>query len=272
MRFTVLGGDLRSVYLVRRLLRDGHSVAAYGLELGSIPPMCRRATLREALQDTDCVVLPIPAAEGSLLRVPYACAPIPLDTVAAAVPCDVPVFGGGPCPIPMTDLLKGEAFAVANAALTAQCALGLILQHCPDDLMGSSVLILGGGRIGKLLGLRLRALGAAVTVTVRRDTDRAWCAALGLGTGDTRDLGALLPRSHTVINTVPAPVLGDEALSLLPHGALLMELASAPGGFDPTAAEARGIRVVMGRGLPGKFAPKGAADIIADTIYREMEM
>lgn len=272
MKFTILGGDLRSVYLVRRLLRDGHRVGTYGLELSDIPPLCRCGSLRESLRDTDCVVLPIPTADGTLLRAPYSCTPIPLDAVAEALPAGVHVFGGGHCGIPMRDLLRDEPLAVGNAALTAQCAVGLLLQHFPADIMGSRVLIIGAGRIGKLLGLRLRALGAEVTVTSRREDDKAWCAALGLKVGDTRDLAPLLPRCDIAVNTVPAPVLSDRDLDLLPQGVLLTELASKPGGFDPIAAEARGIHAVMGGGLPGKYAPKAAADLMAETIYRETEM
>lgn len=272
MKFTILGGDLRSVYLVRRLLRDGHRVGTYGLELAELPKDCCCGSLQEALADTDCVILPIPTAEGTLLRTPYGCAPIELEALSRTLPCHVPVFGGGRCGIDMIDLLTIESMAIGNAGLTAQCALRLIMEHSPAALTGSRVLILGAGRIGKLLGLKLQALGAAVTVTARRDDDKAWCAALGLMSGDTRDLAPLLPNSNIIINTVPALVLRSHDLDLLPQDALLMELASKPGGFDPAAAEARGIPVVMGRGLPGKYAPKGAADIIADTIYHVLEM
>lgn len=272
MKFTILGGDLRSAYLARRLLQDGHSVGTYGLELTELTEPCRCGSLREALEGTDCVVLPIPTAEGQLLRTPYGCTPIDLEELTRALPCHVPVFGAGRCGIDMVDLPTVESMAIANGELTAQCALRLILEQLPDRLMGKRVLILGAGRIGTLLGLKLRALGASVTVTARREDDKAWCAALGLNVGDTRTLGPLLPESDILINTVPAPVLGEDALALLPRHALLMELASMPGGFDPTAAERQGIRTVMGRGLPGKYAPKAAADIIAHTIYNVLEM
>lgn len=268
MKFTILGGDGRSVYLAHRLLGDRHPVLVYGLESEDIPAYCRCEHMEDALRGTDCVVLPIPTADGTLLRG----TDIPLETVAAALPAGVPVFGGGSCGLPIFDLLHHEPFVMGNAALTAQCAVGLLLQHFPAALMGSRVLILGSGRIGKLLGLRLRALGAEVTVTSRRKTDKARCAALGLGVGDSRDLAPLLPHCDAVINTAPAPLLDRDALGLLPQGVLLMELASLPGGFDPQAAEALGIHTVMGRGLPGRFAPKAAADLIADTIYQEMEM
>ena len=37
-------------------------------------------------------------------------------------------------------------------------------------------------------------------------------------------------------------------------------------------AETFGLRTVIGRGLPGKYTPASAADIIAETIYKEMNL
>ena len=61
-------------------------------------------------------------------------------------------------------------------------------------------------------------------------------------------------------------------LSLLPNHTLLLELASLPGGFDPAEAEGLGLHPVIGRGLPGKYTPAAAADIIAETIYKELNV
>ena len=260
------------MYLCRRLLQDGHQVQCFGLELSDAPRCCHRDSLADALHDTDCVILPIPTADGELLRTPYSCAPITLAQVAQALPAGIPVFGSGKCPLPITDLTAIETMAIGNAALTAQCALLLILQNTTRSLMGQQALILGAGRIGTLLGLQLRALGAKVTVTSRNPQRRALCTAMGMETANTLALTHILPQQEIVINTVPNQVLSNRDLTLLPQGALLLELASLPGGFDPAQGEALGLRTVIGRGLPGKYTPAGAADIIAETIYEELEM
>lgn len=272
LNFTILGGDLRSVYLCRRLLQDGHKVQCFGLELSDAPHCCHCDTLYAALEDTDCVILPIPTADGTLLRTPYGCTPLPLEAVSRALPKNIPVFGSGKLPFPMTDLTAMECFAVGNAGLTAQAALLLILQNTQRSLLGQQILILGAGRIGILLGLQLRSLGAEVTLTSRRHECRAWCAAMGMGAVHTHRLSHILSMQDIVVNTIPAPVLDTADLALLPHNALLLELASLPGGFDATQAEALGLRTIIGRGLPGKYTPVGAADIIAETIYEELEL
>lgn len=278
MTFTVCGGDLRSVYLVRRLLRDGHSVRCFGLERGDIPTSCHQRTLTDAMQGSQCIILPTPVLNGDFLNAPFGSETVSEEELVQAFPKDVPVFGGSVgeslrrlCvrrSIYVTDLLSIEALAVKNAALTALCAVQVILKEIPYDIADQPVLILGAGRIGKLLGLRLRALGAEVTVSSRREEDKAWCAALGLTPADTTDLAPLLPHCRLLVNTIPAQVLTPHQLELLPKDALLFELASPPGGFHHRCDD---LTVIGCGGLPGKYAPQSAADAIAETIYHCLE-
>ena len=241
------------------------------MELADIPPITQSPDLHSALWGTQCVVLPIPTADGTLLRAPYSCTPIHLAEVADALPNNVPVFGSS-CSIPLTDITRNEGFAIGNAALTAQCAPQLLTEHSHRSLVGESVLILGGGRIGTLLALQLKHAGAQVIVAARCPTQRARCKALGADALDLRKLPPLLPRCHTVVNTIPAPILTRELLALLPKGALLLELASRPGGYDPQTAQAMGLTHINGSGLPGRLLPNSAGDLIADTIYEALEM
>lgn len=280
MKVSVIGGDLRSVYLVRRLLRDGHRVQCFALELADLPGSCQCSTLDNAMAETQCVVLPIPAMDGEVLRSPYSAHRLtPQNVIDAAPP--VPMLAGAPgetlnllCTdrgLFLTDLLNIESLTMRNAAITAECAIGLIISHTPYALMGEPVLILGAGRIGRQLAQKLRGLGAEVTVAARKSKDRTWCALRDLDSTDVYALSPILPRFRLVINTIPARVLDDQLLSRLPTGARLVELASKPGGFDPAAAESLGLTVIPGGGLPGTLAPESAADAIADTIYSIIE-
>ena len=69
-----------------------------------------------------------------------------------------------------------------------------------------------------------------------------------------------------VVNTAPAPVLGERELRALP-GAALIELASPPYGIDAAAAERLGRKVQLASGLPGKTAPEAAAKAVRDAVY-----
>ena len=278
MTFGICGGDMRSIYLANRLLNDGHTVQCFNLEMGSLPPSCHRPSLYSAVYNAQCIILPTPIFKGGMLNAPFGSSVVTAEELAQTLPPCIPVFGGS---IPEDfllscahrrvypkDLLSIEALAVKNAALTAECAVQVILREIPYTLERCPVLMLGGGRIGKLLGLKLRAMGAAVTVFARRDADRAWCSALGLTSVSAAELSPLLPRIPLAVNTIPAQVLSQPQLSLFPEDALLFELASKPGGFP----EATPRTVISCGGLPGIYAPQSAADAIAETIYHCLEM
>ena len=98
-------------------------------------------------------------------------------------------------------------------------------------------------------------------------------------TMDTFDSSIVLKAWHgdtaagtpdAVVNTVPAVIFGPEALSGF-GDARLLELASAPYGFDMDAARALGKTVELCSGLPGKCAPRAAAAAIRDVIYSVLE-
>ncbi len=277
MDWTVIGGDQRSVFLVRRLLQDGHRVRCWGLEQADLPDTCHALSLEDALYHTDSVVLPIPATQGNDLRMPYASRKLSVQELADVLPEHVPIYVGAPgaeltarCQkrsIPLTDLLSVEALTAKNAALTAECAVGLLIQKLPYALQGEPVLILGAGRIGRRLGMLLQGLGAEVTIAARKPVDRIWCGDNGLAGANLYGLQPLLPQFRLVINTIPARVLNHSLLGSVPRDAVLMELASKPGGFDPQVATMRGLQVISAGGLPGRFAPESAAAAIAETIY-----
>jgi dipicolinate synthase subunit A len=54
----------------------------------------------------------------------------------------------------------------------------------------------------------------------------------------------------------------------MPQHALIIDLASKPGGTDFRYAEKRGIKALLAPGLPGIVAPKTAGQIIAKTLSR----
>ena len=66
-------------------------------------------------------------------------------------------------------------------------------------------------------------------------------------------------------------MLGLEELAALKGGALVVDLASRPGGVDMDAAATLGVRVVWALSLPGKVAPVTSGRYIKDTVYHIME-
>ena len=145
------------------------------------------------------------------------------------------------------------------------------VEELPITIHDARVLVVGFGRLGKALGPRLRALGAKVWVSARRYEQRAAAEGMGLGSEGMDHLSDWLCSYDLVFNTAPAPVLGVEELAALKEGALVIDLASRPGGVNLDAAAALGVRVIWALSLPGKVAPVTSGRYIKDTVYHIME-
>lgn len=158
------------------------------------------------------------------------------------------------------DLLEDENYLAQNAAITAHCALEVLLQKLSVTLPDCSVLILGWGRIGKCLAQLLKTLGAEVVVAVRKEDQRAMLRALGYEAETLPLVPYILPRFRAVFNTVPAPLLSEDALSHCRADCVKIELASSPG--------MAGTGIISARGLPGRLAPESSGKLIARTVLR----
>lgn len=158
-----------------------------------------------------------------------------------------------------------EEYQIANAQLTAEGAVALLRPE--TGLSGAHILLLGYGRIARLLARELQKAGALVTAAARSGEQRTWAEAEGIEALPLDALSGALDRFDVIIGTIPAPVLTEPLLALVRKDALLLELASAPGGIDAAAAHERGLRYIRAPGLPAKYAPERAAVILRDAVY-----
>lgn len=160
---------------------------------------------------------------------------------------------------------RREEYQIAIARLTAEGAIALLRPE--TGLSGAHILLLGYGRIARLLARELQKAGALVTAAARSGEQRAWAEAEGIEALPLDALSGALDRFDVIIGTIPAPVLTEPLLALVRKDALLLELASAPGGIDAAAAHERGLRYIRAPGLPAKYAPERAAVILRDAVY-----
>lgn len=284
VRFAVIGGDRRSVLLCTQLARDGHRVYTYALEQAELPAeIPKSGCLQGCVYGADCVVLPVPAEKASFVNAPFSVEPLERERLIDALWKGQLLCGGKlsealrssalAAGVHAVDIMARPAFSVGNAALTAEGALEIMLRQSERSIRASRVLILGRGRIGRILASMLHSLGAEVTVAARRAADRAESRVLGMEAVDFPELENGLGRYDFIVNTVPARVMTETMLCTV-EDALLIELASPPGGFDRVLAENIGLRVTSAPGLPGKCAPYAAAELIRETVYdviREQE-
>lgn len=245
------------------------------------------ATAEEAVEGCDTVILPLPVskdgmrvsmplAEGAELTLMKLCSLMAQSGVRHL--CGGKLQSGftAMCEargINVFDYYEREEFAIANAIPTAEGAIEIAMKELPTTLDGSSALVIGYGRIGKVLSRLLKALGMRVTVSARKPSDLAWIRAEGLTSAETEKLAELFgtARFDVIFNTVPHTVLGKTELEQLNTGTLIVDLASKPGGVDIREAEKLSHNVIWALSLPGKVAPVTSGHIIADTVLAYIE-
>lgn len=281
LNFWVIGGDLRQAKLAELLQGDGHTVHTYALEQA---PDCAPEGERDlsGLNLADCVVFPLPVTgDGTMLNAPFSRHNHPLNEILAALhPGQILCAGrvdhrtqamAQERGLILHDYFAREELAVANAVPTVEGAIQIAMEELPVTIHGCRTLIIGYGRLGRLLAHRFRALGARVSVSARKWADLAWAEAYGYGVEQTDHLDSWLCGYDLIINTVPVRVLGEERLAELKKGSLIIDLASKPGGVDMDAAQQLGVKVIWALSLPGKVAPVTAGKAIRNTIYNILQ-
>jgi len=271
----VVGGDPRQAALAAALTDDGHGVHTFALGAGDEKSL-------QGIDRADCVILPLPASTGErLLNTPLVSGNFALSDMFGCFRRGQLVCAGmagqelrelaEAAGVVLRDYFAREELAVLNAIPTAEGAIQIALEELPVTLHDARVLLVGFGRLSRALAPRLQGLGTKVWVAARSYAQRALAESMGAGTEGLERLPDWLCAYDLVINTVPAPVLGMEELSALKEGALVIDLASRPGGVDRAAADTLGVKVIHALSLPGKVAPVTAGRYIRDTVYHMME-
>ncbi|MBQ8936044.1 MAG: dipicolinate synthase, partial [Oscillospiraceae bacterium] len=182
LNFWVVGGDLRQVKLAQFLMEDGHSVQTYAMEHRPNPGLLPGSDTMKGMEQADCVILPLPVtAEGGIINASLSDLRIPVEDLLNELSPGQVVCAGRVTPqmrvlaeqkqLILRDYFEREELAVANAVPTAEGALQIAMEELPKTIYGLRVLVIGFGRIGKILAHRLRGMGARVTVSARKYGD-----------------------------------------------------------------------------------------------------
>ena len=280
-KFAIIGGDLRIVKLAEMLANEENEIYVYGLEksedIKNKANIIQCDSIKKAIQNVEIVIGPIPfSSNGITLNTPFSEKEITVREMMHAINAKV-LIAGGISPevygmandeyIEIIDIMKREELAVLNTIATAEGTIQIAIENTNKILHGSEVLILGFGRIGKVLARKLAGLSAKVTCAARKDEDLAWIQAYGHKATNINTIGENLRQYDIIINTVPHMILNQERLQYLKDDCLLIDLASNPGGIDKKAVKDRKFKFVWALSLPGKVAPTTSAEFIKDTIY-----
>ena len=169
------------------------------------------------------------------------------------------------------DLQKREEFTVLNTIATAEGTIQIAMEETQRTIHGSNVLILGFGRIGKVLAKMLDGIGAKVYCEARKNEDIAWIKAYGYEPIYLNSLNENLAKFDVIINTIPFQILDEERLDLVKKDVVLIDIASNPGGINRNVAKKKELKLIWALSLPGKVAPLTSAEFIKETIYHVLK-
>ena len=282
---SVVGGDLRIIKVVEILIRDGYKVYTFGMELSEelmdIQELEMCPTLDEAVKNAKIVLGPIPlTSDRKNLSMPFSNIKLPIEEFAKKIANKTLIAGNYPEAmkkdlkdnnINFIDIAKREEFVVLNAIATAEGTIQIAMEETQRTIHGNKILVMGFGRIGKVLAKMLSGLGAEVYCEARRDDDLAWIKVYGYKPIHLMNLDNYLDQFDIIINTIPFQVLDDEKLALVRKDVVIIDLASNPGGVDIKAAKNRGLKLIWALSISGKVAPLTSAEYIVETLYHVLK-
>ena len=278
--FSIIGGDLRIIELAKMLSSEDNNVFTFGLEQAerfNNKNIINCKDIDEFVNAGDIIIGPIPfSKDGIVINTPFSNNKILISDFINKI--DSKTFIAGSIKpnvyelaknknIVIIDLMERDDLAILNAIATAEGAISEAILNTPKILHKSKVLILGFGRIAKVLAQKLVGLSVDVTCAARKIQDLAWITSYGYNKTNINELGENLRNYDIIINTVPHIILDENRLQYVRKDCLIIDLASSPGGIDKKVAEEKGIKCITALAIPGKIAPITSAKFIKDIIY-----
>jgi dipicolinate synthase subunit A len=164
------------------------------------------------------------------------------------------------------DLMADPSVVYRNAYITAEATVAEILKYSAYSIRGQKIIVCGYGKCGREIANLLASIGAKVTVLARSVEARRFARTEGHEAVDFSYGPEEVYGARTIVNTVPALVIREPMIREMHPDAVIIDIASRPGGTDLMAAENYGIKVVAALGLPGIYTTKSSARVLADAI------
>lgn len=274
--FGVFGGDMRQIYIGDELQEAGYSVLRYGMcrEEGKVEDDTA-SSFFSLLEHSQVLLGPIPLTKdqkqvshgGNAKELNMEDLEKELEKgkllIAGCIPARLQRKGFW-----LYDYMKDEALTVFNSIATAEGAIARAIGEGEGNLCRSRCLVVGYGVCAKTLASCLSGLKANMCICARREESRAEANTLGFDAISFEELDRCLKEFDYIFNTVPAQVLGKEELKQVKREAVIIDLASAPGGVDYEWAEGLGLHARLCPGLPGIYAPRASAKAMAEVVKK----
>lgn len=280
IQVTLIGGDARQLEVIQKFSELDATVTLIGFDnLQHVLSGVTKAPLSaETLSRSDAVILPVVGTdENGVVDSIFSTTDMVLtDEHIAALPKHAKVYTGMARPylkeltskngIQLVELLDRDDVAIYNSIPTAEGAVMMAIQNTDITIHGSNCMVLGLGRTGFTLARTLKGLGANVKVGIRKPEHFARAWEMGFSPFYLNELAQQATNIDLLFNTIPTMIVTAQIIAHLPHRAVIIDLASKPGGTDFRYAEKRGVKAMLAPGLPGIVAPKTAGRIIANAV------
>jgi dipicolinate synthase subunit A len=264
----IVGGDKREQEIARCAAATGASVRAYGFPwvVGGIQGVRLEDSAADCFKDAQFALFPIPgiSPDGALFAPQCPVKIIPDRAMLSSMRSPAHVILGWAdanlrrqCEnlgITLHEYEWDVDLMLLRASAIIEGTLKVIIENTDFTIHKSKVCLVGQGTIGALGTNRLYSLGARVHVVARNPVQRAAAYAAGAEAYGLEELREVLHDTDILISTVPAQIIAQTHLEVLPKHALLVDLAAPPGGIDREAASRLGLKLVWARGM-GSRAP-----------------
>ena len=278
-KISIIGGDLRIIKLANMLAKDNVEIYTFGSEkskeLQENDKIYKCNSIDEAIEKSEVIIGPVPLSSNLIdINAPFAKEKISIDSLIEKLKGKTFIAGAikeevlnKMIDVKVIDIMKREELTILNTVSTAEGAIQIAMEKTPRTIHGSKVLVMGFGRVGKMVAKMLNGLGAKVYCEARKNSDIAWIKAYGYNEVRLNELDEYLEKFDIIINTIPYVLLNSNNLIKVKKECLLIDLASNPGGIDKKAVKELGLNMEWALSLPGKVAPITSAECIKDTLY-----
>lgn len=270
----IAGGDKRNIHLAEIYNKSGFDVSVCGFdeEILFSDNINRCKDIKKTASLCDIIILPLPASfDGITVSTPYGSECVYIDDILSYAKKDCVVCGGKigndlaeKYPF-ITDYSKREDFAFLNSVPTAEGAIEAAMKESSKTIAGAKCMVTGFGKCARALAFDLASLKAKVHIFARSTKDISHAQSLGFEAFNLNELNKRCGNYDFIFNTVPFGIFGSKEAECIMPSTPFIDIASAPGGIAEDAVKTNLCYRFL-PGLPGKYSPYSAAEIIKKVI------
>jgi len=284
-KILMLGGDKRQYYMAKFLTYENFAISYFGnlfeTDWENIKKIRTLENLEEGMKKNqfDYVVLPIPMNQEYIkgteneVSMYWLLQKLKIQKTTTVLGGQFPAFFMKELEkegIKVVDFMLEESIALLNAELTAEGAAVEAILLSDSGVINANALVIGYGRCGRMLADLLKGMKARVTVAEIAEDRAALAVSYGYRVEALEDLS----KYQFIFQTVPKEsVLSKQLLSSCLLGdrgkeVVILDISSEENSIDLEYAGKHAILVKRCPGVPGKYTPKSAGELLGKFILK----